>query len=254
MKLKGKVALITGGGSGFGRAIAILFAKEGARISVVDINTESGRETVDLIKQNNGNAQFILADVARAPDVDRMITETVDLCTKLDILVNNAGMPMSSTPIEEVEEDFFDRIMSINLKSIFLGCKYATPIMKKQNGGVIINTASISAVRPRPGLSAYTASKGGAIALTKAMAIELAPDNIRVNAISPVAANTPMFPGFIGDPNVNIDEAVQLVAATIPLGKLAVPEDVAYAALYLASDEASIVTGINLEVDGGRGI
>jgi len=252
MKLEGKVALITGASSGFGRAMALLFAKEGAKVSVVDINVAGGQETVEAIKRSDGVAQFISADVTKASDVEQMIKATVNAYTKLDILVNNAGVPMSFTPIEEVDEKLFDKILAVNIKGIFLGCKYAVPIMKKQGGGVIINTASVAGVRPRPGLNAYCASKGGAILLTKAVAIELAPYNIRVNCIGPVAADTPMLPGFIGDRD--LEEGRKAFIATIPLGRLATAEDVAYAALYLASDEASMVTGINLEVDGGRGI
>jgi len=252
MKLEGKVALITGAGSGMGRAMASLFAKEGAKVSVVDISTAGGQETVETIKRSGGVAQFISADVTKASDVEQMIKATVKAYSRLDILVNNAGVPMSFTPIDEVDEKLFDKILAVNVKGIFLGCKYAVPIMKKQGGGVIINTASIAGVRARPGLNAYCASKGGAILLTKAVAIELAPYNIRVNAISPVAADTPMLSGFIGDRD--LEEGRKAFIATIPLGRLATAEDVAYTALYLASDEASMVTGVNLEVDGGRGI
>ncbi len=252
MKLEGKVALVTGGASGFGRAISTLFAKEGAKVSVVDINADGGQETVELIKQSGGVAQFISADVSKASDVEQMIKATVSAYTRLDILLNNAGIPMMSTPIEDVDEQLYDRILAVNLKSVFLGCKYVTPIMKKQGGGVIINTASMSGVRPRAGISAYAASKGGVILLTKSVALQLAPFSIRVNAISPVVADTPMLSGFVGD--ANLEQARQASASTIPLGRMAKAEDVAYAALYLASDEASMVTGINLEVDGGRGI
>lgn len=252
MKLEGKVALITGASSGMGRAMALLFAKEGAKVSVVDINVAGGQEVVELIKRNDGIAQFISADVTKASDVEQMIKATVNAYTRLDILVNNAGVPMSFTPIEEVDEKLWDKIIAVNMKGIFLGCKYAVPIMKKQGGGVIINTTSIAGVRARPGLNAYSASKGGANLLTKAVAIEVAPSNIRVNAICPVATDTPMLPGFIGDRD--LEEGRKAFIATIPMGRLATAEDIAYAALYLASDEASMVTGINLEVDGGRGI
>ena len=252
MKLEGKVALITGASSGMGRAMALLFAKEGAKVSVVDVSTAGGQEVVDLIKRDGGIAQFINADVTKASDVEQMTKVTVNAYTKLDILVNNAGVPMKFTPIDEVDEELWDKIMAVNVKGIFLGCKYAVPLMKKQGRGVIINTASIAGVRARPGLNAYCASKGGAILLTKAVAIELAPYGIRVNSISPVATDTPMLPGFIGDRD--LEEGRKAFIATIPLGRLATAEDVAYAALYLASDEASMVTGINLEVAGGRGI
>jgi 3-oxoacyl-[acyl-carrier protein] reductase len=252
MKLEGKVALVTGAGSGMGRAIATLFANEGAKVAVIDINEASGQETAKLIKQSGGAGQFIYANVGKASDVAQMIEVTMRVHGRLDILVNNAGVPMSFTPIESVDEALYDKIMAVNLKGIFLACKYATPIMKKQGRGVIINTTSISGVRPRPGLNVYAASKGGAILLTKALAIELAQYNIRVNAVSPVAADTPMLSEFIGDKD--FEQGKKNFIATIPLGRLAKPEDVAYAALYLASEEASLVTGVNLEVDGGRGI
>lgn len=252
-KLDGKAALVTGAGSGFGRAMATLFAKEGAKISVVDINVAGGEETVKMIKQNGGVGQFINADVAKASDIEQMIKTTVNAYTRLDILVNNAGVPMTSTPIEEVDEKLWDKMMAVNMKAIFLGCKYAIPIMKKQGGGVIINTASVAGVRPRPGLTPYSASKGGAILLTKALAIELAPFKIRVNSISPVAADTPMLRAFIGE-SKPFEEGREAYKATVPLGRLCQSEDVAYAALYLASDEASLVTGADLRVDGGRGI
>jgi 3-oxoacyl-[acyl-carrier protein] reductase len=253
VKLKGKVALVTGAGSGMGQAIAILFAKEGAKISVVDMDTTRGQKTVGLIEQNKGQGQFISTDVAKTSDVERMIKTTVAAYGRLDILVNNAGVPMGPTPIDEVSEDLYDRIMAVNVKSIYLATKYVTPIMKQQGGGVIINITSIAGVRPRPGLNVYCASKGGAIVLTKALAIELANDNIRVNSIGPVATDTPMLAKFIGE-DKDFEKGRERFISTIPLGRLANPDDIAYAALYLASSEASLVTGINLEVDGGRGI
>jgi len=252
MKLKGKIALITGAGSGMGRASALLFSNEGAKISVVDIDRKGGERAVELIKQKGQEAIFMQADVTKASDVERMIGTTVDTYGKLDILFNNAGIPMSFTPIEEVKEDLWDRIMNINVKGIFLGCKYAVPIMKKQGGGVIINTASIVAMRPRPGLSAYAASKGAAVTLTRGLAIELAPFKIRVNCINPVATDTPMLPGFIG--NRDLEEGRKAFISTIPLGRLAQAEDIAHAALYLASDDSLMVTGACIDVDGGRGI
>ncbi len=253
MKLDGKVALVTGAGSGMGRAIAEVFAKEGAKISVVDLDAAKGQETVELIKQAGGAARFIRADVSLAPDAEKMIKETVSAFGRLDMVVNNAGVPMGPTPIEEVTEALYDRIMGVNVKAIYLAAKYATPIMKQQGGGVMVNITSIAGVRPRPGLNIYCASKGGAIVLTKALAIELAPHKIRVNSVGPVAADTPMLAKFIGDKR-EYEQGRKDFISTIPLGRLAKPEDIAYAVLYLVSDEASLVTGINLEVDGGRGI
>jgi 3-oxoacyl-[acyl-carrier protein] reductase len=248
MRLSNKVALITGAASGMGRASAILFAKEGARIAVVDMDGKGGQETVDTIKQNGGEAVFIQADVSKAADAERMVKVAVDVYGRLDILFNNAGCPMLPTPTDQLEEEVWDRIMNVNVKGIFLGAKYAIPFMKKQGGGVIINTGSISGVRPRPASNAYATSKGAAITLTKALAIELAPFKIRVNCINPVAAETAMLPKLTppgGD---------KALVQSIPMGRMAQAEDVAYAALYLASDEASMVTGIALGVDGGRGI
>lgn len=257
MKLSNKVALITGSGSGMGRASAILFCQEGARISIVDVDRKGGEQTVELVKQKGGDAIFIQADVSKASDVERMIKATVDTYGRLDILFNNAGIPMSFTPVEEVKEELWDKIININIKGIFLGCKYAVPIMKKQGGGVIINTASISGVRPRPGLSAYSTSKAAAIMLTKALAIELAPSKIRVNCINPVAAETPMLAKFIADGGAKgeqFETGRKRFMDTVPLGRLATPEDVAYVALFLASEKASLITGASFDVDGGRGI
>lgn len=252
MKLANKVALITGSGSGFGRASALIFSKEGAKISVVDIDREGGQETVTSIKQKGGVAIFIQADVTKASDVEKMIKTTVDTYGRLDILFNNAGIAMVHSPIEEVPEDLWDRVMSVNVKSIFLACKYAVPIMKKQGAGVIINTSSIGGLRPRPTLCAYVASKGAVITLTKGLALEFAPYKIRVNCLTPVAADTPMHPKFFYEHE--LEEGRKRTIASIPLGRLARAEDVAYGALYLASEESSMVTGLCLNIDGGRGI
>ncbi len=252
MRLANKIALITGAGSGMGKASAILFAQEGAKISIVDIDEESGQMTKETIKQKGGQAIFIRGDVSKSKDAEKMIQGTVDAYGSLDILFNNAAIPMCFTPMEEVPEELWDRIMQVNVKGIFLLCKYALPIMKKKAGGVIINTASISGLRARPGLSAYTASKGAVIMLTKGLAIELAPFKIRVNCINPVAADTPMLAEMIG--KRDLEGGKKALIATIPLGRLAKPDDIAYAALYLASEDASLVTGACLDVDGGRGI
>ena len=252
MKLSNKVALITGSGSGIGRASAILFSQEGAKIAAADIDKEGGHQTVDSIKQKGADAIFIQTDVTKASDVERMVKITLDRYGKLDILFNNAGIGMPFMPIEQIEEDFWHRIMDINVKGIFLGCKYAIPAMKRQGGGVIINTASISGVRPRPGNTAYSTSKGAAIVLTKALALELAPFKIRVNCINPVVVDTPFLEKNISQSQ--LEEAKKTMLSTIPLGRLCQPEDIAHAALYLASDESSMVTGASLNVDGGRGI
>jgi 3-oxoacyl-[acyl-carrier protein] reductase len=252
MRLPNKVALITGSGSGIGRASAVLFSQEGAKIAVVDIDEKSGQETVRLIRQQGRDAFAIRADVTKASDTERMVQETLNRYGRVDILFNNAGICNMPTPIEEVQEELFDKIMDVNVKGVFLGCKYGVPIMKKQGGGVIVNTASISGVRPRPGLSIYSASKGAVILLTKGLAIELAPHNIRVNCINPVATETPMMTSV--HPGGIVEEKRKILLSTIPLGRINQPEDIARSALYLASDEASMVTGVCLDVDGGRSI
>ena len=250
MRLVDKVAVITGAGSGMGKATAILFAREGARVVVADVNAATGAETVRTITGAGSKATFIKADVSRDADVAALVAETVRAYGRLDILFNNAGVPQAFTPVEEVSAAMWDQIMGVNARGVFLGCKHAVPVMKRQGGGVIISTASTAALRPRPGSNAYAASKGAVVTLTKALALELAPAKIRVNCIAPVAADTPMLPGFIG--NKPLEEGKRGLIATIPLGRLAQPEDIAQAALYLASDEASLVTGVCLEVDGGR--
>jgi 3-oxoacyl-[acyl-carrier protein] reductase len=252
MRLAGKVALITGAGSGIGRATAELFAREGARVVVADLSATAGEETVETIREHGGEARIVRADVSVAEDVKGMIDGAVAAYGRLDVLFNNAGIPMGATPIEEVDDAFFDRVMAVNVRSVHLGCKHAAPHMKRQGGGVILNTASTAGIRPRPGLSAYAASKGAVIALTKALALELAPFKIRVVSINPVATDSPMLPAFFG--TADPVEARARFEASVPLGRLNRPEDVAHAALYLASDEAFMVTGTAFEIDGGRDI
>ena len=252
MRLENKVALVTGAGSGIGRASAELFACEGARVVVADLSVEAGESTVEGIRRAGGDAIFVQADVSMAADAEKMVRAATDTYDRLDVLFNNAGIPMGFTPIEEIEDEFFDRMMAVNVRSVHLGCRYAVPVMKRQGGGVILNTASTAGIRPRPGLSAYAASKGAVIILTKALALELAPFKIRVVSINPVATDTPMLPGFFGqmDPR----EARERFIASVPMGRLNRPEDIAHAALYLASDEAEMVTGTAFEIDGGRDI
>jgi 3-oxoacyl-[acyl-carrier protein] reductase len=247
MRLADKVVIITGAGSGIGRSAAYLFAEEGAKVVVADINNPGGEETVSKIKAKRGTAIFIHTDLSISSQVENLIKTTINQFGRVDVLYNNAGIGQKLTPIEDIEESYWDQILSVNLKSVFLAVKYAVPYMKRAGGGVIINTASIAGVRPRPHTSAYVSSKGGVIALTKVLAIELASNNIRVNCINPVATDTPMLDALD-------EEDKKAWAKTIPMGRLAKPEDMAYAALYLASDESSMVTGVCLNVDGGRGI
>jgi len=251
MRLQGKVAIITGGGSGFGEGIAKRFAEEGARVVVNDIDATGGTRVARAIETAHGQgaAHFLAADVARNDDVERLIGGTVERYGRLDILVNNAGVTHKNGSMLEVGEAEFDRVFAVNVKAIYLAARHAVPVFRRQGGGVIINTASTAGLRPRPGLVWYNGSKGAAIVITKAMAVELAPDKIRVNALCPVAGETPLLATFMGG---DTPENRKRFLASIPLGRFSTPRDVANAALYLASDEAEFITGVSLEVDGGR--
>ena len=249
MSLGTKTAAITGAGSGMGRATARLFAERGADVAVIDIDGEAAEETVSLIGEDGGSAIAVTADSSEAADVEAFVDRTASAFGGIDVLHNNAGIPQESTPVEDVTEATWDRIQAVNLKSTFLGAKYAVPRMRAEGGGVILNTASTAGIRPRTGLSAYCASKGGVITLTKQLAHELAEDEIRVNAICPVATDTDMLPEFAAG-----DLSVESMRETIPLGRLAEATDIAHAAAFLASDEANMITGTALEVDGGRDI
>jgi 3-oxoacyl-[acyl-carrier protein] reductase len=244
-RLAGKSALVTGGGSGFGLGIAETFAREGARVAVVDVNGEAARRVADGIP----GAIAIAADVARAADVNRAVAETVAAFGSLDVLVNNAGISHRNRPMLEVEEDEFDRVFAVNVKSIYLFARAAVPQMRSQGRGVIVNVGSTAGLRPRPGLTWYNGTKGAVHSITKSMAIELAPDRIRVCALAPVAGDTPLLATFMGE---DTPEKRAAFKSTIPLGRLSRPDDIANAALFLASDEADLVTGVVLEVDGGR--
>jgi 3-oxoacyl-[acyl-carrier protein] reductase len=249
MRLKDKVAIITGGGSGFGEGMARRFAAEGAAIVVNDINAVNGERVANIIKQQGGRAIFQRADVARAADVKALVAKTLGEYGRLDIMVNNAGYTHRNGPMLDVPEEVFDRIFAVNVKALYLAALEAVPVMRKQGGGSILNTASTAGLRPRPGLTWYNASKGAVITMTKSMAAELAPDRIRVNCLCPVAGETAMLDDFMGGATPENRAKFQ---KTIPLGRLSRPEDIANAALYLASDEANFITGVALEVDGGR--
>ena len=246
MRLKDKTAIVTGAGSGFGKGIAMRFAKEGARVGVIDINAEAAREVASQI----GNSAFAMeADVSIDGDVSRMVQEALDHWGELDILVNNAGTTHRNQPMTEVTEEEYERIFAVNVKSVYLGARHVVPVMKKQGFGVILNVASTAGVRPRPGLVWYNTSKGAMMTATKAMAIELAGEKIRVNAINPVAGETGMLHLFMGE---DTPEKRSEFISSIPLGRLSLPKDMANAALFLCSDDSEMVTGVCMEVDGGR--
>ena len=253
MRFEQKNAVVTGAASGFGAAIATRLAAEGAKVVVADVDEEGGRRVVGAITDAGGRAVFVRTDVSSAADVKRMIDAPLTQFGGLDILVNNAGFTHRMMPLWELPDEEYERVFATNVRGVFLGCKYAVPVMKERGNGVIVNTASIGAVAPRPGVTAYNATKGAVIVLTRGLAVEVAPFRIRVNAVNPVAAETGFMKGAVGLEKLP-DELRQQLAATIPLGRLAEPRDVATAVLFLASDEAAFLTGVCLDVDGGRSI
>lgn len=252
MRLAGKAAVITGAASGFGRASAVRFAQEGAKVMVVDLNEEGAAAVAEEIRAAGGEALHQRVDVTVPDQVQSAWERARREFGRLDIVFNNAGIPQGYTPIEQTDLAVVERLLAVNVIGVFLGCRFAIPILKAQGGGVILNTCSTAGIRPRPGLAVYAASKGAAIAFTKALALEVAPYNIRAVAICPVAADTPMLPSFFGDRDH--EEARAAFIKSIPLGRLNRPEDVANAALFLASDEAAMITGTAFEVDGGRDV
>lgn len=246
MRLKDKVAIVTGAASGFGAGIARRFAAEGAAVLLADIQEEAGAAVAAEI---GGRARFIKLDVTQAADWSAAVQEAIDDEGRLDIVVNNAGYTHTNRPMLEVDEEEFDRVYAVNVKSLFHAAHAAVPVFRAQEGGQFLNIASTAGVRPRPGLTWYNSSKSAAIGVTRSMAIELAPDRIRVNAINPVAGETPLLQRFMGE---DTPEKRAAFKATIPLGRLSTAEDIAGACVYLCSDDAWMVTGVCLEVDGGR--
>lgn len=244
-RLDGKVAIITGGGSGIGRATAVVFAKEGARVVVADWIAEGGKETVSMIKEAGGEAIFIKTDVSKAEDIKNMIKTSVNTYGKLDILMNIAGIVGEEVSIIDCTEEVFNKIIAVNLNGVWLGMKYAIPEMLKTGGGSIVNTASIAALEAYKGIPAYAASKGGVISMSRVAAIEFAAKNIRVNCIAPGHIATPLFLGCWSPDQLKHLEEIA------PQGRLGKPEEIAQVALFLASDESSHITGQTMVADGG---
>ncbi|HLT98166.1 MAG TPA: SDR family oxidoreductase [Burkholderiaceae bacterium] len=248
-QLEGKVALVTGAGSGFGEGIVKLYAREGAQVIVADINEEAANRVAGEI---GSAALAIKGDVSKREDVQKMVEAGLAEFGSLDIVVNNAAITHKNQPLLEVDEEMFDRMFDVNVKSIYYMTHAVVPVMRKQGKGVILNVGSTAGIRPRPGLTWYNASKGAVNLLSKSMAVELGPDNIRVNAICPVMGVTGMFELFMGAPDTPENRAK--FQSTIPLGRFCMPSDVAAAALFLASDAAEFITGVEFPVDGGRTI
>jgi 3-oxoacyl-[acyl-carrier protein] reductase len=252
LRLNNQVALVTGAGSGFGEGIAKLFAREGAAVVIADINDNGGRTVSGEIEDAGGKAVFVHADVTRPDDVTAMVETAVGAFGGLDILVNNAGYSHVNQSMLDVSEADFDRTYAVNVKAIYLAVREVVPLFRKQGRGCIVNTSSTAALRPRPGLTWYNGSKGAVNTITKSMALELAPDRIRVNAVCPVIGATGMLETFMGQPDT--PELRQKFIDTVPLGRMSRPEDIAKAVLYLAADEGEFLTGVCLPVDGGRTI
>ncbi|WP_119292302.1 SDR family oxidoreductase [Azohydromonas sediminis] len=249
MRLAGKIAIVTGAGSGFGEGIAKRYAQEGCKVVVNDLRPEGGERVTAQIRAAGGEAVFVQGDVSKDADVARLVQSALDAYGGLTTVVNNAGTTHRNRPMLEVGEDEFDRIYAVNVKSLYLTAKHAVPVFRKAGGGCFITIASTAGVRPRPGLTWYNGSKGAAIVTSRSMAAELGPERIRVNVINPVAGETGLLAEFMGE---DTPERRAKFIATIPLGRLSRPLDIANAALFLASDEAEFISGVCLEVDGAR--
>ena len=248
-RLEGKVAIVTGAGGGFGEGIAKLFAQEGARVGVLDLRGDAAGKVAAEI---GANAVALTADVTSREQMEKAVQTVADRFGVPDIFVNNAGWTHRNKPMLEVTEEEFDRVYAINVKSIYIMSNIIVPMMRRKGGGSIVNIGSVADIRPRPGLTWYNSTKGAVNILSQSMAAELAPDNIRVNAICPVMGETGLLEAFMGVPDTPENRA--RFVATIPMGRMSRPEDIARATLYLASDDAEFITGVLLPVDGGRTI
>lgn len=246
MRLNGKTAIVTGGASGFGEGIVRKFLSEGAQVVIADINLSAAQIIADELGKESVAVQVDVADGTSVENLQALASEAFG---RIDIIINNAGVTHLPTPLDEVSEEDFDRVFTVNCKSVYLMAKSFVPDMKARKGGIILNVASTAGVSPRPNLNWYNSSKGWMNTATKTMAVELAPFGIRVNAVNPVAGETPLLASFMGE---DTPEMRQKFISTIPLGRFSTPQDIANAACYLCSDEANMVTGICMQVDGGR--
>ena len=247
MRLKDKVAIVTGAASGFGAEIARQYIAEGARVAVADINEAGAKAVADAL---GANAIAVTCDVTKRADIDALVAKTVGKFGRLDIVINNAGWTHKNQPLLDVDEATFDRVYDINVKSIFHMVHAVVPLMRKQKSGVILNIGSTAGIRPRSGLTWYNSSKGAVNLMSKSLAVELGPDNIRVNAICPVMGATALLESFMGVPDT--PENRKRFIATIPLGRLSEPKDIARAAVFLGSDDAEFISGVEFPVDGAR--
>lgn len=247
MRLEGKRTLVTGAASGFGKGIAETYIREGAKVAVVDLNEEGAKA---VARELGENAIAVTCDVSKGDQVQAAVDATVEAFGGLDIVVNNAGWTNPNRPLMETDEETFRKIYDINVVSIFHMTKVCVPLWRKSGGGVMLNVGSTAGIRPRPGLTWYNSSKGAVNLMSRSLAVELAPDNIRVNCIAPVMGATALLEQFMGVPDT--PENREKFIATIPMGRMSQPRDIANAALYLGSDEADFITGVVLEVDGGR--
>jgi 3-oxoacyl-[acyl-carrier protein] reductase len=252
MRLKGKTALITGAGSGYGTGIARRFAQEGANVVVADINEANGRRVSQEINDAGGKAAFVKVDVSKAAEVANLLARALEIFRGADIVVNNAGTTYRRKPAYEVTEAEFDRLFAVNVKSLLLSAQVMVPHFRSQGGGVFVNIASTTSFRPSPGLAFYNATKAAVVSISKTMAVELGPCKIRVNCVNPGAGETGLLADFFGE--AIKPEVLERYVGLIPLRRLTTADDIADACLYLASDESRFVTGATLDVDGGKSV